>query len=105
MRATALLAAALVLPALAAAPAPGASPPAGSAAACDIKADFNIEIVSVRNMSCRNAAREMRRHKRSISRRFTTPHNFTCTRVSGGRLGGQWRCVRRSKVFRFDFGD
>ena len=86
-------------------PAAAAGPPADAAADCDIKADFNVEIVSVRNMRCINAAREMRRHNKPISYRFKTPHGFTCTRVSGNRLGGRWRCVRRSKAFRFDFGD
>jgi hypothetical protein len=72
---------------------------------CHTHADFNLLITSVRNLSCRDAAREMRRYRGSISRTFRTPHHFTCRRVSGNRLGGQWRCVRRSKAFRFEFGD
>ena len=66
----------------------------------------NLRISSARNMSCRVARGEMRRYKRPIYRAFTTPYRrFRCVRVSGGRLGGQWRCTRGSRAFRFDFGD
>ncbi len=65
----------------------------------------NLLISSARNMTCRAAVREMRRHRRGISRRFRTPGGFLCDRVSGVRLGGQWRCVRGSRAFRFEFGD
>ena len=97
-----LRASALVLAAAFAAAAPGAS---ARVVSCHSRADFNLLISSARNVSCRDAAREMRRYKGSISRSFRTPHHFRCTRVSGNRLGGQWRCVRRSKAFRFEFGD
>lgn len=65
----------------------------------------NMSISSARNMTCRAAAREMRRYRGSIHRRFRTPGGFLCGRVSGGRLGGQWRCVRGHQAFRFEFGD
>ena len=66
----------------------------------------NLYISSVRNMSGRTARGEMRRFKRPISYRFTTPYRrFRCRRVSGQRLGGQWRCVRGTRAFRFEFGD
>ncbi len=65
----------------------------------------NSKISSARNMTCRAAAREMRRYRGSIERRFRTPRGFQCYRVSGGRLGGQWRCVRGTRAFRFEFGD
>jgi hypothetical protein len=65
----------------------------------------NVLISSARNMSCRAARREMKRYKRPISRSFTTPDGFSCSRVSGGSLGGQWRCVRGTHAFRFEFGD
>jgi hypothetical protein len=65
----------------------------------------NTLISSVRNMTCRAAARELRRYRGSIHRRFRTPGGFRCGRVSGGRLGGQWRCVRGAQAFRFEFGD
>ena len=65
----------------------------------------NVLISSARNMSCRAARRELRRYKRPIDRRFRTPGGFLCRRVSGGTLGGQWRCVRGSRAFRFEFGD
>jgi hypothetical protein len=65
----------------------------------------NLYISSVRNMSCRGAKREMRRYRRPIYRRFRTPGGFQCYRVSGTRLGGQWRCRKGARAFRFEFGD
>jgi hypothetical protein len=65
----------------------------------------NTRISSARNMTCRAAARELRRYRGSIHRRFRTPGGFQCGRVSGGRLGGQWRCVKGTRAFRFEFGD
>jgi hypothetical protein len=41
----------------------------------------------------------------SIKRHFTTPGGFACSRVSGDRLGGQWRCVKGNRAYRFEFGD
>ena len=99
LRASAL---AVALLAACAAAAPGAG---ARVVGCHVHSDFNLLISSARNLSCRDAAREMRRYRGSISRSFRTPHHFRCTRVSGNRLGGQWRCVRRSKAFRFEFGD
>jgi hypothetical protein len=89
------------------------APAAGTAAArpadvvdCNAWASFpNIKISSARDMSCRAAVREMRRYRGNISRRFRTPGGFRCERVSGGRLGGQWRCARAPQAFRFEFGD
>src|SRR4051794_36324695 len=96
----------VLLLATAAAPA-GAAPVARVAEVhdCHHKADFNILISSARNMRCRTAARDMKRYRASIKRTFTTPGGFHCRRVHGGRLGGQWRCVRRHKAYRFEFGD
>jgi hypothetical protein len=65
----------------------------------------NVLISSARNMSCRAARREMRRYRRPIRRRFRTPSGFRCYRASGGRFGGQWRCVKGARAFRFEFGD
>jgi hypothetical protein len=72
---------------------------------CNIQATNTATISSSRDMSCQRAAKEMRDYKGNISRRFTTPAKFTCTRVSGGALAGQWRCVHRNKAFRFEFAD
>jgi hypothetical protein len=72
---------------------------------CHSAVDYNILISSARNMTCRAAAKEMRRYRKSIARRFRTPGGFRCYRVSGGALGGQWRCVRGARAFRFEFGD
>ena len=72
---------------------------------CDIQATNTATISSARDMSCERAASEMRAYKGQISRRFTTPAKFACTRVSGGQFGGQWRCVHAAKAFRFEFRD
>jgi len=73
---------------------------------CNACASYpNIKISSARNMTCRAAVVEMRRYRGQIFRRFRTPGRFTCTRVSGGQFGGQWRCVRTTQAFRFEFGD
>jgi len=96
----ATLAAAPSLALLPAAPAPAA------VVDCHTFAHYpNVLISSARNMSCRAARRDMRRYRRPIYRTFTTPGGFRCTRVSGMALGGQWRCVRGSRAYRFDFGD
>jgi hypothetical protein len=65
----------------------------------------NTKVSSARNMTCVAAVREMRRYRGNIHRRFRTPGGFVCGRVSGGPLGGQWRCVKGSRAFRFEFGD
>ena len=65
----------------------------------------NVLISSARNMKCKTAKKDMRRYKGSIKKHFTTPGGFHCHRVSGGRLGGQWRCVKGRKAYRFEFGD
>jgi hypothetical protein len=72
---------------------------------CNHHADFNVLISSARNMGCAKARGEMRRYKGSIRKTFTTPRGFRCRRVAGGRLGGQWRCAKGHRAFRFEFGD
>ena len=73
---------------------------------CHVWAKYpNTLISSARNMTCKAAAREMRSYRGQISRTFGTPGRFRCSRVSGGTFGGQWRCVRGTRAFRFEFGD
>jgi hypothetical protein len=73
---------------------------------CHVWAKYpNTLISSARNMTCKAAAREMRNYRGQISRTFDTPGRFHCSRVSGGTFGGQWRCVRGTRAFRFEFGD
>lgn len=73
---------------------------------CDVYAYYpNVLISSARNISCSAAARDMRRNRKPISTRFTTPGGFRCVRVSGGSPGGQWRCTKGAAAYRFDFGD
>ena len=94
-----------VTPAVAA---PGSDAPARAAAVvdCHVFAYYpNILISSARNISCRQASRDMRRYRGAIHRRFRTPGGFTCVRVSGMSLGGQWRCVAGARAYRFEFGD
>ena len=86
-----------------------AAAPSGAAPSrvrdCAAKVDFNLEISSARNMSCRAAKRDLRRHKGSSGLRFRTPGGFRCTRVSGTSLAGQWRCVKGHRAYRFEFAD
>jgi hypothetical protein len=56
-------------------------------------------------MRCTTAKRDLRRHRGSIGFRFSTPGGFNCMRVSGTSLGGQWRCVKGRRAYRFEFGD
>ena len=72
---------------------------------CAAKVDFNVEISSASNMRCETARRDLRRHHGPIARRFRTPGGFRCARVSGSALGGQWRCTRGRKAYRFEFAD
>jgi hypothetical protein len=72
---------------------------------CSTRVDFNVEVSSARNMTCRQAARDLRRHRGSIGTRFRTPGGFSCRRVSGSPLAGQWRCTRTTRAYRFEFGD
>jgi hypothetical protein len=72
---------------------------------CDLQATNTATISSSRDMSCATAAREMKRYRGNISTTFKTPGGFSCTRVSGGELSGQWRCVKGHKAFRFEFAD
>jgi len=72
---------------------------------CRSAASPNVVVTSARNMRCGQAAREMARYRGSISRSFRIPGGFRCTRVSGGRLSGTWRCVARPRAFRFRFAD
>jgi hypothetical protein len=72
---------------------------------CDIQATNTATISSSRDMSCETAAKEMKRYRGQISRTFKTPGRYSCTRVSGGQFGGQWRCVKGHKAFRFEFAD
>ena len=83
--------------------------PAGAAPAklrsCDTRADVNLHTSCARNMLCRKARRDLRRHQAPISFRFRTPGGFRCQRVSGNALAGQWRCVKGRKAYRFEFSD
>ena len=83
----------------------GASVSAATVRSCAAKADFNVVVSSARNMSCATAARDIRAFRHSISRHFTTPGGFACGQVSGISLGGQWRCARGIKAYRFEFSD
>ena len=87
----------------------GSAAPAEAAPAklrdCNTRADFNLLISSARNMFCRTARRDLRRHRGPIAFRFSTPGDFRCMRVSGTALGGQWRCVKGRKAYRFEFAD
>jgi hypothetical protein len=86
--------------------------PAGSAAAapakvvdCSVYAKVpNTKISSARGMTCAEAASVMKAYRGQIGRTFVAQH-FRCTQVSGSQFGGQWRCARAAKAFRFEFKD
>lgn len=83
--------------------------PAGAAQAkvvdCSTYADFpNTKISSARGMSCAAAVKVMKSYRGDISRTFTV-QSFRCTQVSGSPFGGQWRCMRGARAFRFEFKD
>jgi hypothetical protein len=105
----ALTAVAALAAAAAFAPAASASPvvTGGTAAVidCNARVDFNIHVSSARGMSCRSAAKDLRRYDGSIATRFRTPGGFACRRVTGVPQGGQWRCVSGSRAYRFEFAD
>jgi hypothetical protein len=97
----------ILFPLLAALAASAVLAPAAPAAvrSCSAKIDFNLKISSARNMTCAAARTDLRGHRGSISYRFRTPGGFTCTRVMGNRLAGQWRCVKGVRAYRFNFAD
>jgi hypothetical protein len=71
---------------------------------CRNSVGVTITITSTRNMLCRSAVRVMRAHNRPISTSFRTS-GYRCRRISGGELGGTWRCLKDNRGFRFGFGD
>jgi hypothetical protein len=71
---------------------------------CNLPEDGTITVTSVRNMTCAQARAVERAYRGSISRRFRMGR-FSCYRTSGMALAGEWRCVRGSRAFRFDFAD
>jgi hypothetical protein len=83
--------------------------PAGAAPAkvvdCSVFAKApNTKISSARGMTCAEAADVMKAYRGQIGRTFIAQH-FRCTQVSGAQFGGQWRCARGPRAFRFEFKD
>ena len=73
---------------------------------CRIVLNATTTISSARNMTCRAAKRDLKAYKGPIYKRhFVTPGGFHCRRVSGSALGGQTRCAKDLKAYRFEFGD
>lgn len=95
----------VVLTAVALLALPGASAGSAVVRSCNHAVDFNLKIISARNMRCRAARRVMRRNDRPIGVNFAAPNGFRCKLAQGGPLGGIWRCTRGDKAFRFDFAD
>jgi hypothetical protein len=85
---------------IASAPASAAPPPMD----CPTTgAEPNISNLSVRYMTCGQAQGVIATFG-SISQHFTVL-GFDCNRLSGGDLGGTWRCTKGERAMRFDFGD
>jgi hypothetical protein len=90
------------------APAASADPVTGGTAAvidCAARVDYNAYVSSARGMSCRAAAKDLRRYRGVLRQRFSTPGGFSCYQVSGIDIAGQWRCVKGSRAYRFEFQD
>jgi hypothetical protein len=83
----------------------GTSSAAARVHTCHSSSSDNVQVSSARNMKCKTARKDIRSYHGSIKKNFTTPGGFKCHRVSGGRLAGQWRCVKGRKAYRFDFAD
>src|SRR3954451_13131818 len=62
-----------------------------------------ITNVSVRFMTC-GQAQGIIDNFGVIDSHFTVL-GYSCDRVSGQELGGQWRCTKGQQALRFDFGD
>jgi hypothetical protein len=88
-------------PATAAKTTPVAAPPPPTD--CPGVGGATISGVSVRKMTC-GQAQGVIDTMGAISAHFTVL-GFTCDRLSGGDLGGQWRCTRGVQALRFDFAD
>jgi hypothetical protein len=95
----------IVIAALTALALPGPSSGSAVVRACNHAVDFNLKIISARNMRCRAAEGVMRRHNDSIARHFDAPDGFRCNLKVGRPISGIWRCTRGDKAFRFAFGD
>jgi hypothetical protein len=72
---------------------------------CSSYADYpNTKISSARGLSCASAVKIMKSYQGDISKSFKVG-GYACGQVSGSQFGGQWRCVRGAKAFRFEFKD
>jgi len=72
---------------------------------CSTYADYpNTKISSARGMTCAAAVKVMKSYRGDISRTFKV-QGFACGQVSGSQYGGQWRCVKGARAFRFEFKD
>ena len=78
----------VVLTAVALLALPGASAGSAVVRSCNHAVDFNLKIISARNMRCRAARRVMRRNDRPIGVNFAAPNGFRC-KLSRGR--SDWR--------------
>jgi hypothetical protein len=78
---------------------------ASGVVSCHRTVSVTETITSARAMTCAAAARDLHPTHKPVSRRFRTHGGFTCRRVSGGELGGEWRCTRGERAYRFEFGD
>ncbi|MCW2994186.1 MAG: hypothetical protein JWQ18_1681 [Conexibacter sp.] len=72
---------------------------------CSTYSDYpNTKISSARGMSCAAAVKVIKSYRGDISRTFKV-QGFACGQVSGGQYGGQWRCAKDARAFRFEFKD
>lgn len=85
---------------------PASADAAARVVSCSTYSDYpNVRISSARGMTCGAARSVMKAYRGDIARSFETPAGFTCRQVSGVPEGGQWRCTRGARAFRFEFKD
>ena len=79
-----------------------------SVVTCDTRVypgDTPVFVTSARNLTCRAAARQQRRHRWTGANRFTTPGGYRCAPSGRGAIGYQLRCVKGSRAYRIEFED
>jgi len=60
---------------------------------------------SARGLTCQAAQSDLKNFSGARGSAFATPNGFDCVRLSGSRLGGEWRCTDGPQAFRFTYGD
>lgn len=66
----------------------------------------SLVITSVRDMSCAQAAADQRRSRQCCLPRFRSAGGFRCSiSINRGLYAAQFRCVRGSRAYRFEYSE